>query len=177
LVHQKGADALVPAVRKLLRTTDAQFVLAGDGEPATIASIEELAGKSEGRVVFLRAASEPVVHRLFAAADLVVIPSRYEPCGLVQMYAQRYGSVPVANATGGLIDTIVDADAKLETGTGFLFSGVTEGNIVAAVERAIAVRGGNATEAWQTLVMRIMRLDRGWERPARRYEQVYRSLA
>ena len=102
------------------------------------------------------------------------MPSRYEPCGLVQMYAQRYGALPVASATGGLVDTVVDCDAKLETGTGFLFDGVTVENVVGAVERAIAAR---ATRGWPQLVHRVMRLDRGWERPARRYEQVYRSLA
>ncbi len=71
--------------------------------------------------MFARAASEALVHRIFAGADVVLVPSRYEPCGLVQMYAQRYGALPVARATGGLVDTIVDCDAKLETGTGFLF--------------------------------------------------------
>ena len=177
IVEQKGTDALVPAIQKLLRATDAQFVVAGDGEASVCEALDEAARKSHGRMVFLRGASETQVHRLFAAADLVVIPSRYEPCGLVQMYAQRYGAVPIANATGGLVDTIVDCDAKLETGTGFLFEGVTPGHIVAAVERAIAARAANAGTAWPALVRRIMRIDRGWERPARRYEQVYRSLA
>ena len=121
----------------------------------------------------VQAASEAVVHRMLAAADLVLLPSRYEPCGLVQLYAQRYGALPVANATGGFIDTIVDCDAKLETGTGFLFRGVTAPNLIAAVERALVAR---ATPAWTTLVRRVMRLDRGWERPARRYEQVYKSI-
>jgi len=177
LVEQKGVDALVPAIHKLLRSTEAQFVVAGDGEPALIASLEDEASKSHGRMVFVKAATEVQVHRIFGGSDVVVVPSRYEPCGLVQMYAQRYGAVPVANATGGLIDTIVDCDGKLETGTGFLFAGVTTAHIVAAVERAIAARGQHAGGAWPALVRRIMRLDRGWERPARRYEQVYRSLA
>jgi starch synthase len=90
------------------------------------------------------------------------------------MYAQRYGALPVANATGGIVDTVVDCDAKLETGTGFLFEGVTVESFVGCVQRAIAAR---ATPAWPGLVRRVMRLDRGWERPARRYEQVYRSVA
>ncbi len=177
IVDQKGVDALVPAMHKLLRSTDAQFVLAGDGEPAVMERLEEEAKRSQGRMVFARAASEGLVHRIFAASDLIVVPSRYEPCGLVQMYAQRYGAVPVANATGGLVDTIVDCDAQLETGTGFLFSGVTTAHIVAAIERVIAARGAHLGGAWPALVRRVMRLDRGWERPARRYEQVYRALA
>ena len=162
------------AIPKLLRATDAQIIVAGDGDPSLMARIEGAAEKSHGRAVFVRSASETLVHRIFAGADVVLVPSRYEPCGLVQMYAQRYGALPVANATGGLVDTIVDCDAKLETGTGFLFQGVTVDNVVAGVERAIAAR---ATRAWPELMHRVMRLDRGWERPARRYEQVYRSLA
>jgi len=177
LEEQKGTDALVPAIEKLLRATDAQFVVAGDGDPRIVEKLEALVKASQGRVAFVRAPSDVVVHRIYAGADIVVVPSRYEPCGLAQMCAQRYGAVPVVNSTGGLRDTIVDCDAKLETGTGFLFEGVTPGNIVAAVERAIASRGTHGAHGWPQLVKRIMRIDRGWERPARRYEQVYRSLA
>jgi starch synthase len=90
------------------------------------------------------------------------------------MYAQRYGALPVARATGGLADTIVDCDAKLETGTGFLFDEETAEALVGAVERGIAAR---TSSRWPSLVRRVMRLDRGWERPARQYEQVYRQLA
>jgi starch synthase len=91
----------------------------------------------------------------------------------VQLYAQRYGALPVARATGGLVDTIVDCDAKLETGTGFLFDEETSDALVGAVERGISAR---TSPRWPALVKRVMRLDRGWERPARQYEQVYRSL-
>jgi starch synthase len=173
LCEQKGTDVLTTAIPKLLRSTDAQIIVAGDGEPGRAEKLTDAALKSHGRMVFVQAASEAVVHRMLAAADLVLLPSRYEPCGLVQLYAQRYGALPVANATGGFIDTIVDCDAKLETGTGFLFRGVTAPNLIAAVERALVAR---ATPAWTTLVRRVMRLDRGWERPARRYEQVYKSI-
>jgi starch synthase len=89
------------------------------------------------------------------------------------MYAQRYGALPVARATGGLIDTIVDCDAKLETGTGFLFDEDSVEALVGAIERGIAAR---TSARWPSLVRRVMRLDRGWERPARQYEQVYRQL-
>jgi len=139
-----------------------------------VATMEGAAGKSNGRVVFARAASEALVHRIFAGADFALVPSRFEPCGLVQMYAQRYGALPIARATGGLVDTIVDCDAKLETGTGFLFEELTVDALLGAVERAIAAR---TLARWSSLVRRVMRLDRGWDRSARRYEQLYRSLA
>jgi starch synthase len=174
LVEQKGIDVAVAAAPKLLRATDAQLVFAGEGEPAHVAALEALAAKHPGRVAFVRGASEAVVHRVFAGADLVTVPSRYEPCGLVQMYAQRYGALPVAHATGGLVDTIVDCDAKLETGTGFLFEDETPEALLGAVERAIAAR---TLPKWPGLVRRAMRLDRSWDRPARRYEQLYRALS
>jgi starch synthase len=174
LVEQKGTDVAVAALPKLLRGTDAQVVFAGDGEPALVSAIEALVAKSPGRVAFVRAASEAVVHRIFAGADLVLVPSRYEPCGLVQMYGQRYGTLPVAHATGGLVDTIVDCDAKLETGTGFLFEDATADSLLGAAERAIAAR---TLPRWPGLVRRAMRLDRSWDRPARRYDQLYRALA
>lgn len=173
MVAQKGTDLLSAVIPKLLRATDAQFVVAGDGEPALVTAVETVVARSQGRAVFARAASETLVHRIFAGVDLVLVPSRFEPCGLVQMYAQRYGALPVAHATGGLKDTIVDCDAKLETGTGFLFDAPSADGLLGATERAIAARG---LPRWPGLVRRAMKLDRGWEGAARRYDQVYRSL-
>lgn len=172
-VEQKGIDLVVGMLPKLLRATDAQVVLAGDGAPAIVAAVESAVAKSHGRVAFVRAASETMVHRIFGAADFVLVPSRREPCGLVQMYGQRYGALPVARATGGLVDTVIDCDAKLETGTGFLFAEETSEALLGAVERALAAR---PQPRWPALVRRVMRLDRGWEGPARRYEQVYRAI-
>jgi starch synthase len=173
LTEQKGVDQVVAILPKLVQAYEAQVVIAGDGEPALVSSIEMAVARAEGHASFVRAASEPVVHRMFAAADLALVPSRYEPCGLVQLYAQRYGALPVARATGGLRDTIVDCDAQLETGTGFLFEESTPSSLLGAVARGLAAR---TLPAWPGLVRRVMRLDRGWERPARRYEQIYRSL-
>jgi starch synthase len=173
MAAQKGIDQLAAAAPKLLRGTDAQLVIAGEGEGSIASAVETMVTKSHGRAVFAGAASESLVHRIFAGADIVVVPSRYEPCGLVQMYGQRYGALPVAHATGGLIDTIVDCDAKLETGTGFLYEEGTPDALLATLERAIAAR---MLAHWPSLVRRAMRLDRGWDRPARRYEQLYRSL-
>lgn len=173
LVPQKGVDLLLGAIPRLLRATEAQFVIAGEGDPAIAKSIDALVQKSHGRVVFARNASEPLIHQIFGGSDIVCVPSRYEPCGLVQLYAQRYGAIPVARATGGLVDTVVDCDSKLETGTGFLFQGESPEELLAAVERALAAR---TSEQWPALVRRVMRLDRGWDRPARQYDQVFRSV-
>jgi len=173
LAQQKGADIAAAAVPKLLRATDAQLVFAGEGEAGLASAIDGQVAKAPSRVAFARAATEALVHRIFAGSDLVLVPSRYEPCGLVQMYGQRYGVLPVAHATGGLVDTIVDCDAKLETGTGFLFEELTADAVLSAVERAIAAR---TLPRWPALIRRAMRLDRSWDRPARRYDQLYRAL-
>lgn len=173
MVEQKGTDLAAAVVPRLVRSTDAQIVFAGDGDARLVSAVEVAVAKADGRAAFVRAAGEALVHRIFAGSDLVLVPSRFEPCGLVQMYAQRYGALPVATATGGLVDTIVDCDAKLETGTGFLFDEATVDALFGATERAIAARTLNR---WSSLVRRAMRLDRGWDRPGKRYEQLYRSL-
>ncbi|MBX3192935.1 MAG: glycogen synthase GlgA [Labilithrix sp.] len=174
IVPQKGADLVIDALPRLLRGSDAQIVFAGDGDAALVAKLEQAVEKAPGRAAFVRAASEAMVHKLFAAADIALVPSRFEPCGLVQLYAQRYGAPPVAHATGGLIDTIVDCDAKLETGTGFLFEAPTADALYATVQRAIAAF---ESDRWPALRRRVMRLDRGWERAGRQYEHAYRSLS
>lgn len=173
IVPQKGTDLFIEALPRILRGSNAQVAVAGDGDAALIAKLEAAVEKSHGRAVFVRAAPEALVHRMFAAADIALVPSRFEPCGLVQMYAQRYGAPPVAHATGGLVDTVVDCDARLETGTGFLFDEASAESLFSATTRAISAW---ESSAWPALRRRVMRLDRGWERAARQYEQAYKSL-
>lgn len=174
IVPQKGADLVIEALPRILRGSDAQVVFAGDGDEGLVKKLEQAIEKSHGRAIFVRAASEAMVHKMFAGADMALVPSRFEPCGLVQLYAQRYGAPPIAHATGGLVDTVVDCDAKLETGTGFLFEEATADALYAAVQRAVAAF---ESDRWPVLRRRVMRIDRGWERAGRQYEQVYRSLS
>jgi starch synthase len=171
VVPQKGSDLLAAALPKLLKA-DVAVAIAGAGDPALVSKLQAAVAKHPERAVYLGAAPEPIVHRLLAAADAVVIPSRYEPCGLVQLYAQRYGALPVACRTGGLSDTIVDCDAALETGSGFLFDKPTVPALVGGVQRALAAM---TSPRWGALRRRVMRLDVGWDRPARRYASVYRT--
>jgi starch synthase len=174
LAAQKGPDLIAHALPELLRGTDAQFVIVGDGDPALKSQLDAACAKSGGRAIATGHVKDAVVHRVFAGADVVIVPSRFEPCGLVQMYAQRYGAAPVVRKTGGLADTVVDCDAKLETGTGFVFEDDDAGELIGAVERALAAR---ALPTWPRLIRRIMRLDRSWDRAARQYEQLYKNLA
>jgi starch synthase len=172
MVPQKGTDLCIEAIPKLV-FAGATVVLAGEGDPKLMERADEATQALGEQARFVRAASETLVHRLFGGADIVLVPSRFEPCGLVQLYAQRYGALPVAHATGGLSDTIVDCDAALETGTGFLFQNPDTTELVGATERAIAA---TSSPRWPALRRRVMRLDLGWDRPARRYDQIYRSL-
>lgn len=167
--EQKGSDILAASLGEIVRT-GARVVIAGSGDPTLMSLLEDAAQSSNDQAVFLGAVSEPMSHRLMGAADAVLMPSRYEPCGLVQQYAQRYGAPPVARAVGGLRDTIVDCDAQLMTGTGFLFDEATPEGFVAAVQRAVS---GMALPSWGVLRRRVMRLDHSWERPARRYSRLY----
>lgn len=171
VVPQKGSDLLAAALPKILKA-DVSVAIAGTGDPGLVGKLEAAVAKARERAAYVGAVPEPIIHRLLAAADIVVVPSRYEPCGLVQLYAQRYGALPVACRTGGLEDTIVDCDAALETGSGFLFDKPTATALLGGVQRALAAM---TSPRWGALRRRVMRLDLGWDRPARRYAHVYRT--
>lgn len=173
LAWEKGLDVLAKALERLLRA-DVQVAVLGKGEPAQEAAFRKLADQWRDRMVYVNEVPEPLAHQLYAGADLFVMPSRFEPCGLAQMYAQRYGTPPIVHATGGLIDTVVDCDAHLETGTGFVFQDETPTDLVAAMRRALAAYA--QPELFAKLVRRVMKLDHGWDRSARRYETVYKQV-
>ena len=117
---------------------------------------------------------EALAHRIVAGADLFLMPSRYEPCGLSQLYSLRYGTVPVVHATGGLDDTVAEFDPATGEGTGFKFSPDSPDALHDAVQRALAVRRDPA--AWTRLQERGMREDFSWERSARAYRNLYGAL-
>lgn len=170
--HDRGGDLLASALPKLLKG-DVSVVVAGLAEETVATKLEGLVAKHPDVLQVIGHSSDQVVHRLLAAADIVVIPSRSEPGGLMQLYAQRYGALPVACRVGGFVDTIVDCDAALETGTGFLYDKPTATQLLAGIQRAVAA---TTTPRWSALRRRVMRQDLGWDRPARRYIQVYRSV-
>jgi len=170
---EKGADLLAAAVPALVGL-GAQLVVAGAGDPDLERALAAAAEGFPGKAVCLGHLPEPGVRRLLAAADLALIPSRSESCGIVQMQAQRYGAVPVAHATGGIVDTVVDAVDDPERATGFLFAPPTVEALVAAVWRALRMQRG---DDWAPLVRRAMELDRSWDGAAALYEEVYRPAA
>lgn len=172
VVEQKGSDLLAAAIPAIV-AAGASVAVAGAGDAALERALAGAAARCPGRAVYLGAVSEPLAHRLIAGADLLAMPSRWEPCGLVQLYAQRYGALPVARRTGGLADTIEDAAAGLEAGTGFLFEEPTPAALARAIARALAAM---RSPRWDDLRRRVMRLELGWRAPAIRYEHLYHEI-
>lgn len=166
---QKGSDLLAESLVKLTEAR-AQVIIAGEGEPELEGRLVAAVEECPDAAIYLGHVSEAMTHRLFAAADAVLMPSRFEPCGLVQQYAQRYGAAPIVRAAGGLQDTVVDCDAALTTGTGFVFDEASSEALLSASTRAISAM---RTARWGELRRRMMRLDLSWERPARQYLRVY----
>jgi starch synthase len=165
LAHQKGIDLVLDALDRLL-ALDVRLAILGDGGPEYQDALAKRAAQHAGRMKTFFAFDEVLAHRLYAGADLFLMPSIYEPCGLGQMIAQRYGAVPIVRRTGGLADTV--ADGK----TGFDFTRLTPDALVGAVRRARKMWNG---PGWKEMQARCMALDRSWHRAAESYEAVYRA--
>jgi starch synthase len=168
LTHQKGVDLIAAAIAELA-ALPAQFALLGKGERELEGALTAAAARHPGRVAMATGFDEPLAHLIEAGADLFLMPSRYEPCGLNQMYSQRYGTLPVARATGGLADTIVDGE------TGFLFERADASSMTAAVRRAVAA--WREPGRWREMQGAAMRRDFSWAAAARRYADLYSRLA
>src|SRR5208282_713392 len=133
---QKGFDLIVEAAPELL-PSGARLAILGTGDRGLEAQISELARAHPGMVAARLAFDERLARRYYGGSDLFLVPSRFEPCGLNQLYAMRYGSVPIVRRTGGLADTVEDADASPDRGTGFVFGPPTAGGLLEACRRAI----------------------------------------
>jgi len=176
LVAQKGVDLLLDAIPPLLTGSDAQFVLIGSGEPRFELQIQELALAYPERVFCHIGYSETLARQLEAGCDIFAMPSRYEPCGLNQMYSLRYGTVPVVRATGGLADTVVDAtDENLASGeaNGFVFNETSSAALIVALQRAFALY--QKPKLWMKLIKTGMQADHGWRSSAQVYLDMYRA--
>ena len=164
MVAQKGLDLILGA--DLLETSDAQFIFLGAGEHRYHQALGDLAAAAPDRVAVEFAFTDHVEHRLLAGADALLMPSQYEPCGLTQMRAQHYGTVPVARRVGGLTDSITDGV------TGFLFDEYTPAGLEQAIGRAVTAYGERTT--WRKLVKAAMARQFGWDRSAEQYMALYR---
>ena len=166
--HQKGAD-LVAAAAQALAALPAQLAVVGKGERALEEALLGLAARHPGRIAVRIAFDEALAHAVEAGADLFLMPSRFEPCGLNQMYSQHYGTPPVVRRTGGLADTVEDGV------TGFVFDGSESEALVAAVRRALAAYAD--PPRWRAIQRAGMARDFSWPAAARRYADLYRRVA
>lgn len=176
LADQKGPD-LILAARQALAELPVQLIILGSGDQGLEEAFKAWAVEAPEQVATVIDVDEKMAHTLTAAADMQLMPSRFEPCGLSQMYAQRYGTFPVARATGGLADTITDATPEaLASGsaTGFLFSDSDAKSLIEAVNRALEILKDNATT--RKMRQTAMKRDFSWALSAQAYLDLYREL-
>lgn len=174
LVWQKGIDLLLACAPRLVER-GARVAIVGQGEAALEDEVRALAARYPGRVAARIRFDEGLARRVYSASDFVAVPSRFEPCGLVQLYAMRYGAVPIVTPVGGLADTVTVIDAGRATGTGLFASAPSRAALAEALERAAALHASGAALA--AARARAMTCDVGWAGPAARYVEVYERAA
>jgi starch synthase len=170
LVEQKGCE-LLEAAERALCALPARFVILGNGAPRFMEFFRRLADTRPWQWSFEVGHDEGLAHRIEAGADLFLMPSRYEPCGLNQMYSLRYGTVPVVRATGGLADTVHEFDPITREGNGFVFEGFSADEMVMALRRALAAHG--EPELWRAVQRNGMARDSSWRVAADGYDRLY----
>jgi starch synthase len=176
LTEQKGIDLVLEVLPWLVETQGAQFVALGQGDKAFEARLQALAARHPGRVAVTVGFEEALAHQIEAGADAFLMPSRFEPCGLNQMYSLLYGTPPVVHATGGLADSVVDAEAADDdTATGFVFREPTAPALQAVLQRAIDLFRGDPP-AWLRLQQRGMGQRFDWAHSAAGYAALYAQL-
>ena len=174
LAEQKGFDLLAVALPPALEAWDAELAVLGSGEERYERWVHELEARFPGRVGARVGFDEGLAHRIEAGADVFLMPSRFEPCGLNQLYSLRYGTVPIVHATGGLDDSVAEFDPATGTGTGFKFTPYTADAFLVALERALRTRRDPAL--WARLVANGMAQDFSWSRAAAEYRALYETL-
>lgn len=174
LAAQKGIDLILEIVEDILRLP-AQLVVLGTGDPELEAALAAACRRAPSMCAFVNRHDERMAHLIEAGADIFLMPSRFEPCGLNQMYSLTYGTVPVVRRTGGLADTVVPLEGNAECGTGFVFEEPTPQALLATVRRAVDAY--HRSDSWQALQRRGMAQDFSWRASAAQYLDLYRQLA
>ncbi|KNA07060.1 hypothetical protein SOVF_175410 [Spinacia oleracea] len=179
LVAQKGLHLIRHAIKRVEELGGQMVVLGRASNGQVQKEFEGLATlHNQGPSIrILLIYSEELSHMLYAAADMVLVPSIYEPCGLAQMIGMRYGAVPIVRRTGGLADTVFDMDdqSNHEISNGFVFEGIDEKSLSSAMDRALAFYSDKPDE-WQKLVLKIMQIDNSWNNAAAKYVSIYNSV-
>jgi len=172
LDEQKGMDIIINAIPEVIKSTGAQFIFLGRGKEYYEEALLRLESKYPDNVRAYIMYDNTKAHLIYAGSDLFLMPSLWEPCGLGQMIAMRYGTLPVVRNTGGLADTVQNLKSNLEQGTGFVFSEYSAKALAFTLRKAAEAFNNKAS--WQQVVKRIMELDFSWRMPAQRYQALYR---
>lgn len=173
ITGQKGFDLIEEAAGELMEL-DFSIVILGTGEPDLEKFLKGLRRRYPKRVGLTIGFDNALAHRIEAGADLFLMPSRFEPCGLNQMYSLRYGTLPIVRQTGGLNDTVKNWNPASGLGTGFTFKEPSVRSLVGAVEKALAAYG--KSRQWGRLMKNAMERDNSWEKSAKKYLKLYRTL-
>jgi starch synthase len=176
LVEQKGIDLVLECLPEML-TLPLQFILLGKGEKHFERQLSAFANRYPDKIAITLGYDEGLAHQLEAGADVFLMPSKFEPCGLNQLYSQRYGTVPVVRKTGGLADTVVDTLPETlsnKMATGFVFNEATAGSLMEAIKRALIVY--SQPEIWQQLQVNGMQKDYSWNNSAKEYMCLYEQI-
>ena len=173
LVDHKGIDLVIEALPLLMNDREFGCVVLGDGETRYVAALDELAELNE-RIAFIHGYDDALAHRIIAGCDILVVPSRYEPCGLTQIYAMRYGTVPVVRHTGGLADTVQHFYPETGLGNGVVFRDADVGGVSWGI--GAAMDWFDRSELWSAVVENAMAMDFSWAKQWPKYEKLFRDL-
>jgi len=176
LVEQKGIDLIIECLPEIL-AMPMQFVLLGNGDKDFEQELQNLAVLYPDKVALTIGYNESLAHLIEAGADIFLMPSRFEPCGLNQMYSQRYGTIPIVRRTGGLADTVIDAIPETladNTATGIVFREASAGSLLEACKRAMLLY--SSPDVWRKMQVNAMGKDFSWQRSAQEYLELYRGI-
>lgn len=174
LVKHKGLDVICQAIDDMMKL-DVQFVIVGTGDAAYENMLKDAASRYPDKISLNLCFSRPLASRIYGGSDMYLMPSESEPCGLSQLLAMRYGSVPIVHETGGLKDTVVPFNYGTGEGLGFTFQSFTSYDMLDALNRALDVYS-NKKDAWKKAVYNGMSADLSWDVPAKGYMELYENL-
>lgn len=171
---QKGIDLIIPILSELIESLKVGVVILGTGDGEMQQSLQRAGEPYPGAFAFIQRFDEELARKILAGADMLLVPSRYEPCGLTQLYAMKYGTVPVVRATGGLNDTVSEVNERTGDGTGFAFKHADATDFLAAIRKAVSVY--RMPPIWKRVQSNGMSMDFSWEKAAQNYLSLYREL-